>query len=86
MINSKGFFDLLMASLLIAVYTYLFFKGLTMGKAGAGGVLVTVLNPIITYAVTLAIARRKPSRNVGLWSNTGAARWHRIVKAGHRSW
>src|SRR5688500_1282791 len=62
-IHSKGFVDLLMASLLISVYTYLFFKGLTVGKPGAGGVLVTVLNPIITYDITLVVARRKPSRN-----------------------
>jgi len=62
-IQSKGFVILLGASLLISVYTYLFFKGLTVGKPGAGGVLVTVLNPIITYAITLTIARRKPSRN-----------------------
>jgi drug/metabolite transporter (DMT)-like permease len=34
-----------------------------VGKAGAGGVLVTVLNPIITYAMTLVISRRRPTRN-----------------------
>src|SRR6188472_4110892 len=43
-VSSKGAVDLIMASLLISVYTYLFFKGLVTGKAGAGGVLVTVLN------------------------------------------
>jgi drug/metabolite transporter (DMT)-like permease len=63
LLSTKGAFDLIAASVLISVYTYLFFKGVTVGKAGAGGVLVTVLNPIITYAITLAVARRKPSRN-----------------------
>jgi drug/metabolite transporter (DMT)-like permease len=62
-LSTKGAFDLIAASVLISVYTYLFFKGVTVGKAGAGGVLVTVLNPIITYAITIAVARRKPSRN-----------------------
>lgn len=60
-IRKTGLLDLLMASALISLYTYLFFKGLTVGKAGAGGILVTVLNPIISYVVMLIIARRKPS-------------------------
>lgn len=62
-LSTKGTFDLLAASVLISIYTYLFFKGVTVGKAGAGGVLVTVLNPIITYAITLVVSRRKPTRN-----------------------
>jgi drug/metabolite transporter (DMT)-like permease len=63
LIEKKGFFDLLMAAVCISIYTFLFFKGLTVGKAGAGGVLVTVLNPIITYGMTLVISKRKPTRN-----------------------
>src|SRR4051794_17178801 len=43
-ISKKGLADLLIASVLISIYTFLFFKGLITGKAGAGGVLVTVLN------------------------------------------
>lgn len=62
-ITREGFFDLFMAAALISVYTYLFFKGLINGKAGAGGVLVTVLNPIISYGIMLLMARRKPTRN-----------------------
>jgi drug/metabolite transporter (DMT)-like permease len=62
-INSKGAFDLIMASLLISIYTFLFFKGLVTGKAGAGGVLVTVLNPIASYGIMLIMAKRKPTRN-----------------------
>ena len=64
----KGVYDLLMAALMISIYTYLFFKGLVTGKAGAGGVLVTVLNPIVSYAIMLIMSRRKPtmSEAVGL--------------------
>lgn len=62
-INKSGFKDLFIAAVLISLYTYLFFKGVSIGKAGAGGVLVTVLNPILTYAITLALAQRKPTRN-----------------------
>lgn len=62
-IKLTGLFDLTMAAMLLTLYTWLFFKGLQVGKAGAGGVLVTVLNPIFAYAMTIAIARRKPTRN-----------------------
>jgi drug/metabolite transporter (DMT)-like permease len=67
-ISKNGFRDLVIAAVLISLYTYLFFKGVSIGKAGAGGVLVTVLNPILTYAITLGLARKKPTRNefVGL--------------------
>lgn len=62
-IERKGLFDLTMAALMISVYTFLFFKGLVTGKAGAGGVLVTVLNPIVSYAIMLIMTRRRPMGN-----------------------
>ncbi len=62
-ISRNGYVDLFVAAALISLYTFLFFKGLTLGKPGAGGVLVTVLNPIITYAMSLVWAGRKPTRN-----------------------
>jgi len=62
-VNSKGLFDLITASVLMSIYTFLFFKGLTAGKAGAGGVLVTVLNPILSYGLMLLMTRRKPTRH-----------------------
>lgn len=67
-IAKSGIFDLTAAAVMISLYTFLFFKGLTVGKPGAGGVLVTVLNPIITYAMSLVWSRRRPTRNefVGL--------------------
>lgn len=61
--KSDGRLDLVIASVLMSIYTYLFFKGLATGKAGAGGVLVTVLNPILSYGIMLIMARRKPTRN-----------------------
>jgi drug/metabolite transporter (DMT)-like permease len=62
-IDRKGLVYLALASAMISIYTFLFFKGLTLGKAGAGGVLVTVLNPVIAYALILTLARRKPTSN-----------------------
>jgi drug/metabolite transporter (DMT)-like permease len=62
-LKSKGMFDLIISSVLMSIYTFLFFKGLATGKAGAGGVLVTVLNPIVSYAIMLIMTKRKPTRN-----------------------
>lgn len=62
-ISVKGIRDLLISSALISMYTFLFFKGVSVGKAGAGGVLVTILNPILVYAMTIVAAWRKPTRN-----------------------
>lgn len=62
-IQWKGWFDLSMAAIMISIYTFLFFRGLVSGKAGAGGVLVTVLNPIVSYAIMLVMSRRRPTRN-----------------------
>lgn len=60
-ILKKGIPTLLIASVLMTLYGYLFLKGLTYGKAGAGGVLVTTLNPILTYVLTMFIVMRLPS-------------------------
>ncbi|HYC84939.1 MAG TPA: DMT family transporter [Chryseosolibacter sp.] len=62
-IKKSGIADVLIATALLSFYTYLFFLGLQKGKAGAGGVLVTVLNPIIAYAIMLVLAKRKPTLN-----------------------
>ena len=70
-IQRKGLRDLIIASLIIALYFYLFFKGLFAGKAGAGGVLVTVLNPIVSYIFMLILMKRRPSKNEALGLTIG---------------
>lgn len=62
-IKKTGIGYLIGASVLLSLYTYLFFKGLKVGNAGAGGVLVTTLNPIITYIIVLVINQKKPGTN-----------------------
>ena len=62
-INKKGFSSLIIAGLLLSLYTYLFFYGLKSGLAGAGGVLVTTMNPIMAYGIGLIINRKTPSKN-----------------------
>jgi drug/metabolite transporter (DMT)-like permease len=62
-LKKNGLRDLVIGSILLSLYTYLFFKGLVKGKAGAGGVLVTVMNPIFAYGLMLVMKRRRPTRN-----------------------
>ncbi|RJP78918.1 MAG: DMT family transporter [Candidatus Zixiibacteriota bacterium] len=49
----------LVGAALIVAYNLMFFRGLQTGLAGAGGVLVTTLNPILTFVVTLVAFRRR---------------------------
>lgn len=72
-IRRTGFVDLSVAAVMISIYTFLFFKGLVTGKAGAGGVLVTVLNPIVSYAIMLVLAKRRPTRYEFIGLMLGAA-------------
>jgi drug/metabolite transporter (DMT)-like permease len=70
-IKRSGLKDLIFASTILAVYFYLFFKGLEEGLAGAGGVLVTILNPIVSYLIMLLLSRKKPSRNEAIGLTVG---------------
>src|SRR4051812_35226648 len=45
--NRTGVPYILISGFLLALYSYLFYQGLKHGMAGAGGVLVTTLNPIV---------------------------------------
>ena len=55
--------SILISGILLAVYSFLFFMGLKKGAAGAGGVLVTTLNPIMAYIIGIIISKRLPLRN-----------------------
>ncbi len=55
--------SILISGILLAVYSFLFFMGLKKGAAGAGGVLVTTLNPIMAYIIGIIINKRLPLRN-----------------------
>ncbi len=53
---------LLLGTLFLLLYNKFFFWGLQNGLAGAGGVLVTTLNPILTFLFSIIIFRRKAKR------------------------
>ena len=92
-ISLKGIWVLLAASICMSFYNYFFLQGLKEGMPGAGGVLVTTLNPIITYAITLIIALRRPTRQefLGLFIGLIAGcfllkiweRWDNLIDAGN---
>lgn len=86
-IRNKGIPALLISGVLLAAYSFFFFKGLKTGSAGAGGVLVTIMNPIMAYTIGILLSKRLPSRNesiglalgitagcvlLKLWDNTAA--------------
>ncbi len=48
-----------LGGLLLFLYNMCFFSGLHNGLPGAGGVLVTTMNPILTYLLTVIIFRKK---------------------------
>lgn len=58
LIDKKGFRSLLMASLLMAFYSLLFFSGIKKGLPGKGGVLVTTTSPLVAFLLGSIIARR----------------------------
>lgn len=62
----QGWIPLIICAVLISIYSYLFFQGLTLGKAGAAGVLVTILNPVISYAIMLLMQKRLPNKKESL--------------------
>jgi drug/metabolite transporter (DMT)-like permease len=63
LIQNAGLKDLFLASVFMTLYSYFFFKGLSLGNAGAGGVMVTTLNPIVSYAIKIILEKKRPSRN-----------------------
>ena len=56
------------AGIAFGVYALVFFSGLQHGTASVGGVLVTVVNPIVAFLIGMVIDKFVPNRNqlVGL--------------------
>lgn len=52
---------ILLPSLFFVTYNKLFFEGLKIGLAGKGGVIVTTLNPLLTFLITIIFLKHKVS-------------------------
>lgn len=61
-ISPKTFGFLAVASVANVGYAVLFFHGIALGFAGAGGVLVTTLIPIATFLLAFVFYRHKPTK------------------------
>ena len=57
-IDLKGLFLALVSAIGLIAYNYFFFLGTHYGEAGFGGVLVTTLNPILTFLFIAMIGRK----------------------------
>jgi drug/metabolite transporter (DMT)-like permease len=61
-VEKKTFLLLLCASVLLIAYNIFFLVGVRIGYAGAGGVLVTTLNPVMTLGWTSIFFRKHPRK------------------------
>ncbi|WP_343634421.1 DMT family transporter [Fluviicola sp.] len=62
-ISRKGIPFMVCAGILMATYNYTFLAGLKNGSPGAGGILVTTLNPVMAYGLGMLIDWKRPTRN-----------------------
>lgn len=71
-LGKAGLPMVLASGVLLAIYSWVFYKGLKNGSAGAGGVLVTTLNPIMAYSINILLKRQAPSKNESIGLILGA--------------
>ncbi len=62
-ISKTGLPFLVISGILMATYNYTFLAGLKNGSPGAGGILVTTLNPVMAYGLGMLIDWKKPTKN-----------------------
>ncbi len=58
-IDRSALLTIFLSAIFMVAYSQCFFKGLEKGLAGAGGVLLTTINPIFTYILGVILLRRK---------------------------
>jgi drug/metabolite transporter (DMT)-like permease len=65
-LGGKSLWQVVLGAVFIVVYNKFFFWGLSYGFAGVGGVLVTTLNPILTFVLTILLFHRGLSMREGV--------------------
>jgi drug/metabolite transporter (DMT)-like permease len=58
-LNRSAAIYILLGSICMGLYLYLFFKGLTYGSAGVGGVLVPTMIPLVTFILSVFLLGQK---------------------------
>ena len=61
-IEKKNLLLIFLNSLFMVSYNYFYFRGTQVGLAGAGGVLVTTLNPVLTLLISTVIYNTRISK------------------------
>lgn len=62
-VAKRGIPFIVISGMIMAMYNFTFLKGLQSGNPGAGGILVTTLNPIMAYGIGMLIDWKRPNRN-----------------------
>lgn len=70
-VRKDGIPFILISGILMAIYNYTFLAGLQNGSPGAGGILVTTLNPVMAYFIGMLIDWKRPSLNEGIGLGVG---------------
>jgi len=60
-ITLKGLVPVLSSALFLVLYNHFYFTGTRVGPAGGGGVLVTTLNPVLTFLLISILRRHLPT-------------------------
>lgn len=58
-LSKEVFFRILLSSLFMVIYFQLFFIGVSKGLAGIGGVIVTGLNPLFIFLISLFLFKKQ---------------------------
>jgi drug/metabolite transporter (DMT)-like permease len=61
-LSKRSFLQALAGAVFIVIYNKFFFLGLRYGLAGAGGVLVTTMNPLLTFILTILLFKRAATK------------------------
>jgi len=59
-ISPKGAALVSLSAVLLVLYNHFYFTGTHIGAAGAGGVLVTTMNPVLTFILVSSLHRKFP--------------------------
>lgn len=67
--TGKDYWNVLIGGIIYTFYNQFFFMGLKNGLPGAGGVLVTTLNPIVTFFIVVLVQKKRISKRqvIGLF-------------------
>lgn len=94
-VSRQGILPLIASVILITTYNLAYFKGVREGAAGAGGVLVTTLNPVLTFLLISLLSMKRPGGRplagivLGILGgtiliNVWQEGWHMLFQAGNQ--